>query len=71
MRVRRVRRVSMSSPDLCPAILHGRPEERVICIHAPQAPPPGAFGFICRRCFEAMLKGADDREAIRRERDTS
>jgi hypothetical protein len=55
----------VSTPKLCPAILHDCPEERVICIHAPHV--PGAFGFVCRGCWEAMLKGAADREAVRRE----
>jgi hypothetical protein len=57
----------MTARDLCPALRHDRPEERVVCIHAPQAPPPGAFGFVCRCCFEAMLKGAADRDAVRQE----
>jgi hypothetical protein len=57
----------MNAPDLCPAILYDRPEERVICVDAPEAPPPGAFGFVCRCCFEAMLRGAADREAVRQE----
>ncbi len=55
----------MSARDLCPALLHDRPEERVVCIHAPQI--PGAFTLLCWRCLEAMLKGADDREAVRQE----
>ncbi len=55
----------MSAPELCPALLHDRPEARVVCIHAPHV--PGAFAFICWRCLEAMLKGAADREALRQE----
>jgi hypothetical protein len=55
----------VSTPELCPAILYDRPEERVICIHPPHV--PGAFGFVCRWCLEAMLRGAADREAVRQE----
>ena len=57
----------MSAGGLCPALRHDRPEEQVVCVHAAQAPPPGAFSFICWRCLEAMLKGAADREAVRQE----
>ena len=55
----------MTARELCPALLHDRPEERVICFLAPHV--PGAFGFVCRCCLEAMLKGAADREAVRQE----
>jgi hypothetical protein len=55
----------MNAGELCPAVLHDRPEERAICIRIPQI--PGAFGFICRRCLEATVKGAADRETLRQE----
>jgi hypothetical protein len=59
----------MSAANLCPARRYDDPEgpaeERVICIHAPHV--PGAFGFVCRGCWEAMLKGAADREGVRQE----
>ncbi len=55
----------MSAPELCPALLHDSEEERVICCLEPSI--PGAWGFICRDCLEAMLDGADNREAVRQE----
>jgi hypothetical protein len=55
----------MTTTELCPALLHDRPEERVICIQAPHV--PGAWGLICRRCLEVMLRRANDREAIAQE----
>ena len=56
----------MSAGQLCPAILHDRAEDRVICARE-LAHVPGAWTFICWRCLEAMLKEADDRQAVRRE----
>jgi hypothetical protein len=55
----------MNAPELCPAHRHDNPEgpdeERVICIREPSI--RGAWGFICRRCWDAML----DAEARRKE----
>jgi hypothetical protein len=55
----------VSAGELCPALLHDREEDRVICVREPSI--PGAWCFICWRCLEAMLKGATDREAVRQE----
>jgi hypothetical protein len=55
----------VSTPELCPAILYDRPEERVVCIHEPHV--PGAVGLVCWRCLEIMLRRAADREACERE----
>ena len=49
--------------ELCPARRHDRPEdpeERVICMLEEHI--PGAWGFICRECWEAMLDGASRRQ---------
>ena len=43
----------MSAPELCPARRYDREEERVICMLEEHI--PGAWGFICRECWEAML----------------
>jgi hypothetical protein len=46
----------MSAPELCPAHRYGRPEdpeERVICMLEEHI--PGAWGFICSGCWQAML----------------
>jgi hypothetical protein len=53
----------MSAPELCPAHRHDRPEdpeERVICVSAEHV--PGAWTFICRECWEALLDGAARRQ---------
>ena len=50
----------MSVPELCPAHHHDRPEERVICMLEEHI--PGAWGFICRDCWEAMLNAKARRE---------
>jgi hypothetical protein len=45
----------------CPAHRYDEPEERVVCIREPSV--RGAWGFICRSCWDAML----DAEARRQE----
>jgi hypothetical protein len=55
----------VNAPAHCPALRHDSPEERVICFLAPHI--PGAWGFVCRSCWAAMLKGEADREAVRQE----
>jgi hypothetical protein len=58
----------MSAGDLCPAVLYDREEERVVCVlDSARASIPGAWSFICQRCFETMLERGDDREAVRQE----
>jgi hypothetical protein len=58
----------VTAPELCPAILHDRPEdgERVICL-PDRVHILGAWSFVCWRCLEAMLKGRADRESVRQE----
>ena len=49
--------------ELCPARRHDRPEdpeERVICMLEEHI--PGAWGFICSGCWEAMLNAKARRE---------
>ncbi len=55
----------MTTPERCPAVLHDRPEERVVCIQADHV--PGAFSFICWGCLEVMARRAADREAVHQE----
>ena len=55
----------MNTPKLCPALLLDSPEERVICFLAPHI--PGAWGLVCRRCWEIMLRREGDRRAIAQE----
>ena len=52
----------MSAPEVCPAHRHNRldPEERDICILGEHV--PGAWGFICSGCWEAMLNAKACRE---------
>jgi hypothetical protein len=50
----------MSAPEVCPAHRYDREEERVICVREPHV--PGAWGFICRECWEAMLNAKARRE---------
>jgi hypothetical protein len=50
----------MNAPELCPALLYDRAEERVICFRAESV--PGAWGFVCLSCWEAMLDGKARRE---------
>ena len=50
-------------PELCPAHRHDRPEdpeERYVCMLDEHV--AGAWGFICRECWEAMLDGKARRE---------
>jgi len=42
----------MNAPEQCPAHRHDRPEERVLCFQKRHV--PGAWGFICSGCWEAM-----------------
>jgi hypothetical protein len=51
----------MSAGDLCLALLHDSPEERVVCMWRESI--PGALSFICRNCLGAML----DARAVRME----
>jgi len=50
----------MSAPELCPARRHDGEEERVLCFREPHV--PGAWGFICSSCREAMLNAKARRE---------
>jgi hypothetical protein len=53
----------MSAPEVCPAHRYDRPgdpEERVICLLDEHI--PGAWGFICSGCWEAMLNAKARRE---------
>jgi len=50
----------ISPPTVCPAHHHDRPEERVICILGEHV--PGAWGFVCSSCWEAMLNAKACRE---------
>ena len=50
----------MSAPELCPARRYDREEERVICMLEEHI--PGAWGFICRECWEAMLNAKARRQ---------
>jgi hypothetical protein len=50
----------MSAPALCPAILHDREDERVICMLGEHV--PGAWGFICSGCWEALEDARARRE---------
>jgi hypothetical protein len=46
--------------ELCPAHRDDREEERVICMLEEHI--PGAWGFICSSCWEAMLNAKARRE---------
>jgi hypothetical protein len=50
----------VSADGLCPAHRHDCEEERVICIREESV--PGAWAFVCVRCWEAMLAGKARRE---------
>jgi hypothetical protein len=53
----------MSAPEVCPAHRYDRPEdpeERYVCMLGEHV--PGAWGFICRECWEAMLDGESRRQ---------
>jgi hypothetical protein len=50
----------ISPPTVCPAHRHDREEERVLCMWEEHI--PGAWGFICSGCWEAMLNAKARRE---------
>jgi hypothetical protein len=50
----------MSAPELCPAHRYDCEDERVLCLWEPHM--PGAWGFICSGCWEAMLNAKARRE---------
>ena len=50
----KVERRKLTKAELCPALLHDRDEERVVCVRVPDH-PPGAFGFTCWSCLEAIV----------------
>ena len=59
----------MTAHELCPA-RRTVDKEGGVTLCSPEAKTEkarGMWGFICRRCFEAMLRGAADREAVRQE----
>jgi hypothetical protein len=43
----------LSPPTVCPADCHDRLEERVSCMWEEHI--PGAWAFICRGCWEALV----------------
>ncbi len=50
----------MSAPEQCPAHRHDREEDRVVCMLEEHV--PGAWGFICGRCWEMMANAQARRE---------